>query len=73
MEKSILVRLIDAVVEHERNRDMELEFLDNHGHPDYWGVEDVVEHNAILTDIKASHDKVESIIREATGDPKFSL
>jgi len=63
--------LIDAIVEHDSNRDAEWDFIDNHGNNGFWTDEEQEEHDEILADIQKSHDRILSIIRRVTGDDKF--
>ena len=71
--KAILGELIKAIIEHERNRDDEWGFQEEHPDSDFWQDEDIELHDEILDDCRKSHDRVEAIIRKATGDGKFFL
>ena len=73
-EAEILKDLMDAIIEHESNRDAEWDFIEKHGvSGQYWNDEETEEHDQILADIKDSHDRIQGLIREATGDTEFWL
>ena len=66
--------MIDAVMEHESNRDDELEFIGEHGDDGYdWSDEDDKEHERIISAIRESRDRLQNLIREATDDREFTL
>ena len=68
----ILKDLMDAVIEHEANRDAEWEFQEEHGSDgNFWNADDICEHDQILADIQSTHDRIKALIVEATGDKDF--
>lgn len=71
--EEILDEMVEAIVQHERNRDAEWHFHDKHGNPDFWDDDQMNEHKEILKDIWDSHDKLRDLIREWKGDPDFAL
>ena len=72
-DTEILKDMMDAIIEHESNRDAEWDFMDEHSDSDYWTDEECEEHDRILADTKDSHDRLQELIREATGDTEFWL
>jgi len=66
--KEILADMVEAVREHEANRDAEWDFKDRHGECYSWNDEEEKEHDQILADISKSHDRLVELVREATGD-----
>lgn len=68
-DTEILKDLIDAVVEHEGDRNTELEFYDRYGMDSaWWTDEQTEEHDEILDAENKSHDRLLALYREATGD-----
>ena len=68
-DTEILKDLIDAVVEHEGDRNTELEFYDHHGMDSaWWTDEQTEEHDEILDACHKSHDRLLALCVEATGD-----
>lgn len=73
-EMEILKDFLDAVPDHEYNRNEEWEFIEEHGDdPSYWSDEDAEEHDRILEAIRKSHDRLQALCREATGDDTISF
>ena len=72
-DTEILKDMMDAIIEHESNRDAEWDFMDEHSDSDYWTDEECEEHDQILADIKDSRARIQGLIREATGDTEFLL
>lgn len=72
--EEILKDFIDAVPDHEYNRNAEWEFIDQHGDdPSYWDEEDAEEHERILEAIRKTHDRLQALCREASGDNEISF
>jgi hypothetical protein len=65
--------LVDAIEEHEYNRDCEWDFMDEHSDSDYWTDEQCEEHDRILESIHESHDRIQSLIRKITGNAGYNF
>lgn len=71
-DTEILKDIVQAIQEHECNRDCKLDFYSDHGYES----ENLTDEQAkgqeiILTDIHDSHDKLQKLIGEYLGDPNF--
>lgn len=72
--EEILKDLVQAVRDHEFNRDCELEFYSDHGYEsEYWNEEQTLEQERICRDIRESHDRIQSIVAECLGDVDFTF
>ena len=70
-DTEILKELIDVLIEYNADRDAEWDFQEEHPDTAFWSDEDENEHEQIIADILKNRDRIQAIIREATGDENF--
>ena len=64
-----LKELMDAVMEYNSDRDVEWDFVDEHGlDASGWTEEQAEEHDQILADIARNRERIQGILRRVTGD-----
>ena len=72
--EELLKDLVQAVRDHEFNRDCELEFYSDHGYEsEYWDEGQTLEQERICRDIRESHDRIQGIVAEYLGDEDFTF
>ena len=73
-KEAVVNDLCHAVVEYDRCRDEEWEFVDSFGLAyENWTDKDVEEHDAILENISKSRQVVNELLKEITGNPDITL
>ena len=72
-DTEILKELIDVLMEYDADRDAEWNFQEEHPDMAFWSAENENEHEQILTDIQKNRNRIQAIIREATGDETINF
>ena len=65
-DTEILKELIDVLMQYNSDRDDEWDFADVNR--DTWSDEDEKAHDDLVEDIQAGRNRIQALIREATGD-----
>ena len=72
--QEVLHDLVKAIKGLELERDMEWNFVDNHGYDSvFWSDDENEEHSEILDAIQSYRNEVQRLAREATGDDKLEI